>query len=132
MSLNDRKLKLCMCKYIGKICLESKFQPFWMLDNGDMERSTLIAKDPLWLQSTVLGPKVSSQYLNCKKNGAHFSKCQKQPFFVSFLVFSIYRGGGTPQTPSTIINFESLGVKYVTKCSIWDFKISWDMDSGSE
>ena len=24
-----------------------------MLDNGDMERSTLIAKDPLWLQSTV-------------------------------------------------------------------------------
>ena len=53
MSLNDRKLKLCMCKYIGKICLESKFQPFWMLDNGDMERSTLIAKDPLWLQSTV-------------------------------------------------------------------------------
>ena len=25
-----------------------------MLDNGDMERSTLIAKDPLWLQSTVV------------------------------------------------------------------------------
>ena len=30
---------------------------------------------------------------------------------MSFLVFSFYRGGGTPQTPSVIINIAPLGVR---------------------
>ena len=30
---------------------------------------------------------------------------------MSFLVFSFYRGGGTPQTPSIIINIAPLGVR---------------------
>ena len=51
---------------------------------------------------------------------------------MSFSVLSIYRGGGTPQTPSIIISFESLGVKNVPKCSIWNSKIYSDIDSCSE
>ena len=32
-----QKLKLGMCKHIGKKCLDAKFQPFRMQDNPDIE-----------------------------------------------------------------------------------------------
>ena len=73
------------------------------------EKVHKIKKIPFTLIYQV--PKYQANISIAKKNGAHFSKCQKQPFFASFLVFSIYRGGGTPQTPSIIINIAPLGVR---------------------
>ena len=37
--------------------------------------------------------------------------CEKNPIFGPILVFSIYRGGGTPQTPSNIKTFVPQGVR---------------------
>ena len=43
-SKSDRELKFCVCKHLQKMCLETKFQPFRLRNDGDIERSTWNAK----------------------------------------------------------------------------------------
>ena len=43
-SKSDRELKFCVSKHLQKMCLETKFQPFRLRNDGDIERSTWNAK----------------------------------------------------------------------------------------
>ena len=52
--IRDRKLTLCTSKYIGKICLEAKFQLFGIEDDQDIVRSILDVKHPLDLPAPVV------------------------------------------------------------------------------
>ena len=122
-----------------------KIRDTTFVENGHLRKSDLspcsapvctyekvhkIRKIPFTLIYQV--PKSQVNILITKKMVPIFQSAKNSPFLCRFWFFPSTGEGGAPQTPSTIINFESLGGKYVTKCSIWDFKISWDMDSGSE
>ena len=57
-------------------------------------------------------PKLQVKICNTNKvMYGHLSMCRKTSIFGPFLVFSIYRGGETPQTPSNIKSLVPIGVR---------------------
>ena len=54
-SKSDRELKFCVSKHLQKMCLETKFQPFRLRNDGDIEGSTWPANDCKYIMEQVSG-----------------------------------------------------------------------------
>ena len=51
-STRDRELKFCMSKHLEKMCLETKFQPFWLRNDKDIhcpKNDVSVPKQWSWL-----------------------------------------------------------------------------------